>query len=500
MEDKLNLLQAKLKEVKHLRDIEALLGWDQQVLMPSGGAEARAEQMATLSKINHEMFVADEIGVLLEDLAQAQFPYDSDEASLVRVVRRDYDQARKLPATLVAELSRTFALAQQTWTKAKSEQDFSQFQDILSKIVDLNIQVAETLGYEERLYDALLDQFEPGMKTAEVNRVFETLKAELVPLVQAITAQTESVDDSVLGYEFDEAAQWAFGLLPLQAIGFDFDRGRQDKSVHPFTISFSINDVRITTRVFRNQFPSALFGTLHEGGHALYEQNSDPALEGTLLAGGTSMGVHESQSRLWENVVGRSLEFWEFYYPRLQEFFPAQLNNVTLDTFYRAINRVKPSFIRVEADEVTYNLHIFLRFELEQELLERRLKVADLPEAWNAKMQAYLGLTPPHDGLGVLQDIHWSGGSMGYFPTYTLGNVMSLQFYRQTLQDMPDLPQQFSRGEFGSLLTWFKDRIHRHGRKYTANELLQRVTGAPGLDAQPYLEYIKRKYSAIYGL
>lgn len=500
MQQKLEILQAKLKEVKHLRDIEALLGWDQQVLMPPGGAEARAEQMATLSKMAHELFVADEIGILLEELAQAQFPYDSNEASLVRVVRRDYDQARKLPAALVAELSRTFALAQQIWAKAKSEHDFSQFQNILTKIVDLNIDVAETLGYEEQLYDALLDQFEPGMKTTEVNRVFETLKAELVPLVQAITEQTEHVDDTILNQEFNETAQWDFGLLPLQAIGFDFERGRQDKSVHPFTISFSINDVRITTRVFKNQFTSALFGTLHEGGHALYEQNSDPDLEGTLLAGGTSMGVHESQSRLWENVLGRSREFWEFYYPRLQEFFPTQLNNVTLDTFYRAINKVTPSLIRVEADEVTYNLHIFLRFELEQDLLEGRLKVADLPEAWNAKMQAYLGLTPPHDGLGVLQDIHWSGGSMGYFPTYTLGNVMSLQFYRHTIHDIPDLPQQFSRGEFGSLLNWFKDKIHRHGRKYTANELLQRVTGAPGLDAQPYLQYIKQKYSAIYGL
>ncbi len=500
MQQKLETLQAKLKEVKHLRDIESLLGWDQQVFMPPGGAEARAEQMATLSRITHEMFVADEIGALLEDLAQAQFPYDSDEASLVRVVRRDYDKARQLPPSLVAELSRTFALAQQIWAVAKHEQDFSRFQSILSKIVDLNIQVAETLGYEECLYDALLDQFEPGMKTAEVNRVFETLKAELVPLVQAITEQGAPVDDSVLKPEFDEAAQWDFGLLPLQAIGFDFERGRQDKSLHPFTISFSINDVRITTRVFKHQFPSALFSTLHEGGHALYEQNSDPSLEGTLLAGGASMGVHESQSRLWENVLGRSREFWEFYYPRLQEFFPAQLGSVPLDAFYRAINKVKPSFIRVEADEVTYNLHIFLRFELEQDLLERRLQVADLPDAWNDKMQSYLGLTPPHAGLGVLQDIHWSGGSMGYFPTYTLGNVMSLQFYRQTLQDMPDLPQQFSRGEFGNLLAWFKDKIHRHGRKYTANELLRRVTGATGLDAQPYLEYIKRKYSAIYGL
>jgi carboxypeptidase Taq len=500
LQEKFETLTTKLKEIQNLRAAEALLSWDQQVFMPPGGTTARAEQLATLSKIAHEMFVVDELGVLLSDLSTADFPYDSDEASLIRVTRRDYEKARKLPATLVAELSRTFALAQQIWTQAKADRNFAQFQDILTKIVDLNIEVAERLDYQECRYDALLDQFEPGMKTAEVNRVFEVLKAELVPLVHAIAEKANQVDHSILKQEYDETLQWDFGMIPLQAIGYDLNRGRQDKSAHPFTINFSINDVRITTRVFKDQFPSALFSTLHEGGHALYEQNSNPALEGTFLAGGTSMGVHESQSRLWENVLGRSREFWQFYYPRLQEFFPAQLREASLETFYRAINKVTPSFIRVEADEVTYNLHIFLRFELEQELLERRLKVADLPEAWNAKMQAYLGLTPPDDALGVLQDIHWSGGTMGYFPTYTLGNVMSLQFYQQTLQDLPDLPQQFSRGEFGGLLTWFRDKIHRHGRKYTATELLQRVTGVASLDAQPYLTYIKQKYSQIYGL
>jgi carboxypeptidase Taq len=416
------------------------------------------------------------------------------------VVRRDYDQARKLPPELVEEMSRTFSLGQQIWTKARADQDFSQFQEILAKIVDLNIQKAEAYGYEDCIYDALLDEYEPGMKTAEVNRVFGELKAELVPLVKAIAGRVEAVDDSCLQQDFDESAQWDFGMIPLQAIGFDLERGRQDKSVHPFTTTFSINDVRITTRVQKDLFPSSLFSTLHEGGHALYEQNSAPELEGTLLAGGTSLGVHESQSRLWENVVGRSRQFWQFYYPRLQEFFPMQLAGVSRETFYRAINKVSPSFIRVEADEVTYNLHIFLRFELEQELVEQRLKIADLPDAWNAKMEEYLGLTPPNDALGVLQDIHWSGGSIGYFPTYTLGNVLSMQFYRQTLRDIPDLPEQFARGEFGALLAWFRDKIHRHGRKFTANELVERVTGAKSIEAGPYLTYIRQKFSDIYGL
>ena len=500
MDEKLTTLQAKLKDIHNLNQAAAVLDWDQQVNMPPGGAEARAEQLATLSRIAHEMFITDEIGQLLGDLEQAGFPYDSNEASLVRVTRRDYDKARKLPPELVAEMSRTFSLGQQVWTRARADKDFSQFQDTLAKIVDLNIQLAEAYGYEETIYDALLDQFEPGMKTAEVAQVFEVLKADLVPLVQAIRERGESVDDSFLKQDYDEQAQWDFGMLILPAIGFDLERGRQDRSVHPFTTSFSINDVRVTTRVSRDTFPSALFSTLHEGGHALYEQNGDPSLEGTILSGGTSLGVHESQSRLWENVLGRSREFWQFYYPRLLEFFPGQLANVSQESFYRAINKVEPSLIRVEADETTYNLHIFLRFELEQELLAQKLPVRDLPEAWNEKMRQYLGLTPPDDALGLLQDIHWSGGSMGYFPTYTLGNVLALQFYDQALKDIPDLPEQFARGEFLALLDWFREKIHRHGRKFTANELTGRITGDPGITAGPYLAYIRQKFSTIYEL
>ncbi|MDX1524465.1 MAG: carboxypeptidase M32, partial [Anaerolineae bacterium] len=333
-----------------------------------------------------------------------------------------------------------------------------------------------------------------------VSRVFDELKARLVPLVQAIAERSDAVDGSVLQQDFDEQAQWDFGMLVLEAIGFDLKRGRQDKSVHPFTTSFSVNDVRVTTRVYKDMFSSALFGTMHEGGHALYEQNIDPSLEGTLLASGTSLGVHESQSRLWENVLGRSREFWQFYYPRLQEFFPAQLKDVSRESFYRAINKVDPSFIRVEADEVTYNLHIFVRFELEQALVKQELAVADLPEAWNAKVEEYLGIIPPNDALGVLQDVHWSSGLIGYFPTYALGNTLSLQFYEQTLRDIPDLPEKFARGEFGELLAWFTEKIHRHGRKFTANELIQRITGAETIEARPYLNYINQKFSDIYRL
>jgi carboxypeptidase Taq len=500
LEEKLKTLKNKLKEIKNIEAASAVLGWDQQVNMPPGGAAARAEQLATLNKLAHGLFITDEIGQLLSDLSEAGFDYDSDEASLIRVARRDYDRARKLPPELVAEMSRTFSLGQQIWTKARADKDFTQFQDTLTKIIDLNIQKAEAYGYEDCLYDVLLGDYEPGMKTTEVNRVFTELKTTLVPLVKTIAGQVDAVDASVLQQDFDETAQWDFGMIVLKAIGFDLERGRQDKSVHPFTTSFSVNDVRVTTRVYKDMFSSALFGTLHEGGHALYEQNVDPSLEGTPLAEGTSLGIHESQSRLWENVLGRSREFWQFYYPKLQSFFPDQLKTVSQDSFYRAINKVEPSFIRVEADEVTYNLHIFLRFELEQELVEQRLAVADLPDAWNAKMKTYLGLTPENDALGVLQDVHWSIGTIGYFPTYTLGTVLSLQFYRQALQEIPDLPEQFARGEFEALLGWFKDKIHRHGRKFTANELVERVTGAKGIEAGPYLSYIKQKFAEIYEL
>jgi carboxypeptidase Taq len=405
-----------------------------------------------------------------------------------------------LPPELVEEMSRTFSLGQQVWTRARAEQDFAQFQEILERIVDLNIQAAEAYGYEETIYDALLDLYEPGMKTAEVTRVFAELKSDLVPLVKAIAEHKDAVDDSFLRQNYPVQSQWEFGMIPLQAIGYDLQRGRQDQSAHPFTTSFSVNDVRITTRVNEKTFPSALFGTLHEGGHALYEQNVSEALEGTVLAGGTSLGVHESQSRLWENMLGRSKAFWQFYYPQLQDVFPLQLKDVSLDSFYRAINKVEPGLIRVEADEVTYNLHIFLRFELEQELLAKRLKVSDLPAAWNAKMQDYLGLTPANDAVGVLQDIHWSTGSFGYFPTYTLGNILSLQFYEQTLQDIPDLSDQFARGEFGTLLAWFKDKVHQYGRIFMAKELLERVTGTSYIEAGPYMSYIREKYAEIYGL
>ena len=337
------------------------------------------------------------------------------------------------------------------------------------------------------------------MKTSQVQAVFDSIKPDLIALVRQIAAKANPVGDAVLHREYDEQQQLNFGLDVIKRYGFDFTRGRQDRSVHPFTTGFSIGDVRITTRVERNFLSPALFGTLHECGHALYEQGINPELERTPLADGASLGMHESQSRLWENLVGRSRPFWQFFFPKLKEAFPAQLADQTLESFYRAANTVSPSLVRVEADEVTYGLHVMLRFELENEMIEGRVKIADVPEAWNAKMQDFLGITPPTVALGALQDIHWSSGLIGYFPTYQLGNLISLQLWDKINADIPDLTDQIAQGEFGALLPWLRTNLHQHGRKFTSVELLQRITGG-GLNPAPYLKYLKTKFGEIYGL
>ncbi len=499
--EKLEQLKARLTEIHNLEMAAGLLGWDQQVYMPPGGAGHRAAQRATLSKIAHEMFTAEETGRLLE-AAEAEgqgLPYDSDDASLLRVTRRDYDLATRVPTDLVAEIARTTALAHGEWAQARATSNYRAFQPWLEKIIDLNIQRAEHLGYEDRIYDALLDRFEPGMKTAQVAAVFEELKREQIPLVRAIAERVDVVDNAILKRHYDEARQEQFGLAVARQIGYDFQRGRLDRTVHPFTRSMGTNDVRITTRYNAHWLPASLFATIHEAGHALYGQGSAESLVGTPLEGGTSLGIHESQSRLWENLVGRSRGFWVFFFPRLQDIFPEALADADLETFYRAINRVEPSLIRVEADEVTYNLHIIIRFELENDLLEGRLRVADAPEAWNAKYQEYLGLTPPDDAQGILQDVHWSSGLIGYFPTYTLGNLMSVPFFNKAVADRPAIPDEIRQGRFDTLLGWLREHIYAHGRKYLPGELFQRVTGET-LSAQPYLAYLRQKYGEIYGL
>lgn len=499
MEAQLEYLRSLLARVHDLNSAAAVLEWDQETYMPDGATEARAHQVATLRRLAHEYFTADEIGRLLEELEPEVAGLDAGttEASLVRVTRRDYDLARKLPAELVAALAEAVALARQAWKSARELNRYAMFSPHLERLVELNIRKAEALGYEDHRYDALLDQYEPGMTTAALQRVFGDLRRRLVPIVLAI-ADRPQVDDALLHRHYDRDTQWSFGMSVLRDIGYDFERGRQDVSAHPFTTSFSITDVRLTTRLDEHFFSSAFFGTLHEAGHGLYEQGVDRALERTPLAEGTSLGMHESQSRLWENLVGRSRPFWEHYFPRLQAAFPDALGDADLDAFYRAINRVAPSLIRVEADEVTYNLHIMVRFELELAMVEERVPVTDLPELWNTRMEEYLGLRPDTNAVGILQDVHWSIGTLGYFPTYTLGNLMSVQLFDQAHRDLADLDARIAEGRFDTLLEWLRDRVHRHGRTRTAGEILHDVTGAP-LSADPWLAYIRRKYAEVYG-
>jgi carboxypeptidase Taq len=498
---KVQQLKAHMNDIVRLNQVAALLGWDQQVKMPPGGAESRAEHLSLIARLAHEMFVDEKTGKLLE-AAEAEgkgLDYDSNEAALLRVVRHDYDLETRLSTKLVEAIARETTLAHEIWAKARDDKDYSQFAPTLEKIFDLMRQKAQALGYKDRMYDALLDQFEPNMKTAQVEKMFSDLKVELVPFVAAIFDRLDKVDSSVLRLHYPASQQEEFGLKVVKQLGYDMTRGRQDPSVHPFTTNFSVNDVRITTRYYEDYLPTALFGSIHEAGHAMYEQGSDQSLEGTPLAGGTSLGVHESQSRLWENIVGRSRGFWQYFYGDLQKTYPQQLGKVSLDDFYKAINFVSRSLIRVEADEVTYNLHIMLRFEMENELLEGKLAIKDAPDAWNAKSQQYLGITPPDDAMGILQDVHWSSGLVGYFPTYSLGTMLSVQYWDKALQDVPSIPSDIQQGNFSTLLEWLRTNIHCHGRKYWPAELTERVTGE-SIQSKSFMRYLKAKYSDIYGL
>ena len=500
MSEKLEQLKILLAEVADLNAVQALLGWDQQTYMPQGGGEARGNQLATIGKISHEKFTSDEIGKLLGDL-ESEFDGadpDSDDVRLLQVTRHDYDQATRVPSDFVAEFAVVTSRAFEAWVEARSKSDFSIFQPHLEKIVELNQRYVTFFPPADHPYDVLLDQFERGMKTADVKAIFEALRPRQVELLKAISEKPQ-VEDVFLKGEYDEKKMYDFGEAIATKFGYDWQRGRQDKSAHPFTTSFSINDVRITTRFETDEPTNMLFSTMHETGHALYDLGSDQLYERGPLAGGASLAIHESQSRMWENLVGRSLSFWEHFYPEFQKLFPARVGNIDLKTFYKGINKVEPSLIRVNADEATYNLHIMVRLELEIGMIEGAMKVKDLPDIWNVKMEEYLGIVPPDDAKGVLQDIHWSGGMLGYFSTYALGNLISAQLWERINEDIPDLPDQFREGEFGALLTWLREKIHVHGRKYGPQELVQRVTGSK-INADAYVRYLKQKFSDIYGL
>jgi len=497
---KLQDLKDILAEVSDLSHAALLLEWDQETYMPPGGVQSRSEQLSTLLRLSHVRFTSGEVGGLLDSLeGKVDGDFDSDDASLVRVTRRDYEEARKLPPDLIAEVARAGSTARPVWEKARHDENYTLFAPYLEKNVELNRRIADALGYKERPYDALLNRTEPGMKTSELEAIFAELKEAIVPLVADIGRHADAVDDRVLRREFDTDLQVSYALEVVKRLGYDLERGRQDISTHPFSSGFGPDDVRITTRVSREFFNECLFGSIHESGHAMYEQGMGRDIARTPLYGGASPGVHESQSRLWENLVGRGRAFWRYFYPSLQAVFHESLHNVDEETFYRAVNRSYPSLIRVEADEVTYNMHVLLRFELENEMLEGKLKVMDLPEAWNARVKSYLGVDVPNDRQGALQDIHWSFVSFGIFPGYTIGNLIGAQLMEKVRADIPDLDSQIERGEFGALLGWLRKNVHRHGRKFTPNELMERATGKP-LTAMPWIAYVRKKFGALYGL
>jgi carboxypeptidase Taq len=494
-------LKAILAEVTDLHRAALVLDWDQETYMPPGGVENRAEQASTLSELAHRRFTSDDVGRLLEEAegAVSGRPFDSDDASLVRVARRDYEQARKLSPELVAEIAHAASAARPHWQRARREANFGLFAPYLEKNVELNKRVAEALGYEKRPYDALLDSTEPGLTTDQLEAIFDELKAAIVPLVADINRHADAVDDRVLYRGFDADKQVQYALDTVAKLGYDLERGRQDISTHPFSIAFGPGDVRITTRVNRDFFNECLFGSIHEAGHGMYFQGIGRNIDRTILWNGASPGVHESQSRLWENLVGRSLPFWEHFFPSLRKTFPEPLEGVDAEAFYRAVNKSYPSLIRVEADEVTYNLHVLLRFELENDMLEGKLMVRDLPEAWNELFKSYFGLDVPNDREGVLQDIHWSFVAFAEFPGYTLGNIIGAQLMEKIRSELTDLDEQVGQGEFGTLLGWLQDRVYQHGRKFTPNELVERVTGRP-LSPKPWIAYVRKKYGGLYGL
>jgi carboxypeptidase Taq len=479
----------------------ALLAWDEETYMPSGGVEHRGRQMALLAGLCHERATDPRLADLLATVEQSDLVSDplSPEAVNVREIRRLYQRALRLPRGLVEELARTTSMAQQEWAVARRHADFRHFRPWLEQVLRLKRREAESLAYKGVPYDALLDEYEPGARSRDLAVLFEELRRALVPLVRALTQASRQPDTTVLRREFPLDRQHEFARLAASAIGFDFRRGRLDTAAHPFFITVGPSDCRLCTRYNRHDFSSGFFATLHEAGHGLYEQGLAPEHHGTPMGEAVSLGVHESQARLWENVIGRSRSFWLHFFPLARKLFPACLGDVSLEDFHFAVNRVGPSFIRVEADEVTYNLHILIRFELEQALLSGDLPAADLPSAWNEAYRRHLGITPRDDAQGCLQDGHWASGLIGYFPTYTLGNLMAAQLFERATEDLGAPSESFSRGDFSPLLDWLRERVHHHGSRYPALRLIEHATGTP-LDHGALLRGLQRKYTELYNL
>lgn len=494
-------LVRRSKELGVLNSCAAVLNWDHQTYMPPKGGALRGEQMAFLASLAHQKLTDARVGELLGAVEGSELVRDpeSDAAANVREIRRAYDRATKIPPDLVAELARVTTEAQQVWEQARKKNDFASFRPLLARVVELKRQEAAAVGYNDHPYNALIEEYEPGTTVAELKALFAGLTADLAPLVRKIAESPKKPDTTLLQREFPTDRQKVFAEAAAAAVGFDFAGGRLDTTAHPFCSGFGPGDCRITTRYNPRSFNEAFFGVLHETGHAMYEQGLPAEHFGTPLGSACSFGIHESQSRLWENQVGRGRPFWEHFYPRLRQTFPAALAGVPPDAFYFAINDVRPSLIRVEADEATYNLHVALRFELELALLSGDLSAAELPGAWNERFKALFGLDVPDDARGCLQDIHWSFGGIGYFPTYTLGNLYAAQLMGAARRDLPGLEDDFRRGEFGRLKGWLSERVYRHGQRFRAAELCRRATNS-ALSPKPFLSYLTEKFGQLYGV
>ena len=490
-------LLRELREMGLLSSISSLLHWDEQTQMPAKGAAHRAEQASLVATTVHARLTSPRVGELLDAAAEGG---DEDRTVNVRETRRTYDRARKIPPSLVEELARTGVLAQHAWTDARKRNDYPAFRPWLEKVVSLKRQEADCVGYASgNRYDALLDEYEPGATAADIKRTFDGLRGPLVELVRKIVDSPRKAPLEVLQRHFPAAAQERLAREAAAAVGFDFSAGRLDTSAHPFCTGIGPGDTRMTTRYDEHYFGDAFFGVLHETGHGLYDQGLPAEHFGTPLGEAVSLGIHESQSRMWENLVGRGRAFWRHFMPRAREGFPDALAGVSDDDWYFAVNDVRPSLIRTEADEATYNLHVMLRFELEQAMLTGEVGAADVPEAWNQRIRDYLGVTPPNDADGCLQDIHWSGGAIGYFPTYTLGNLYAAQFFEQARRDLGDLDAMLARGEFKPLLDWLRRNIHSHGKRHQPGELVRRVTGRE-LSPEPLLRHLRGKATELYGV
>jgi carboxypeptidase Taq len=493
--DALTQLKERLTRVTDLERISRVLTWDQQTMMPPAGWPHRGDHLATLRRIHHETLTAPETGRLLDELRGVEESLDpaSDDGALIRLARRDYEKAVQVPTELRAEMTRTATEARTIWVRARADSNFELFRPALERTYDLRRQYIDCFDEIEEPYDILLDDFEPETTTAEVRETFAELKADLIPLIAELRDQ--EVDDSFLiGGTFPIDAQERLAKEVVALFGFRTDTWRLDPTEHPFASGAGVDDIRITTN-YDPETMKSFFSTMHEYGHGLYSHQLPRHLERLPIGGPCSLGIHESQSRMWENLVGRSRPFWEFFYPRAQEAFPEQLRSVELDRFLAGINRVKPSLIRIKADEVTYGMHVILRFELEQDLVNGRVAIADLPEVWNERMNDYLGVDVPNDAQGVLQDTHWASGSIGYFATYLLGTVMSVQIWQKILEDVPDLEEQIEHGKFQALREWLGEHVHSLGRKFPPQETLRRATGST-IDPKPYVDYLRTKYGA----